>query len=418
MSTMDILAAVSDPKVFGPAFRDADTWSAWRCFLAALFGLPMDDEQQRIFTECTARTDRPNAPSNEAWLVCGRRSGKSFTLALIAVFLSCFRDWRGFLGPGECATVMIIAADRRQARTIVRYVKGLLKSVPMLAATIDSETQESITLTNRVVIEVHSCSFRAVRGYTVVACLADEIAFWTTDEGGANPDHEVLNAVRPAMATVPGSILLCASSPYARRGALWESYSRNFGKAGGPLVWQASTRQMNPTVNQAYIDAEYEKDPISAAAEFGPQFRTDIESFVSREAVEAVIDWGVRSARRSDQSSTLLLPIRQEAAPTHSHWRLLTWRMTSASSIVSARSGRRSPPRLSSRNSVTCLSAIASRRSRATATRACGLPNNLQSAASNTSRAKIQKASFISTCSRSSTRGRSGCSATSGSSRN
>jgi hypothetical protein len=164
----------------------------------------------------------------------------------------------------------------------------------MLAATIDSETQESITLTNRVVIEVHSCSFRAVRGYTVVACLADEIAFWTTDEGGANPDHEVLNAVRPAMATVPGSILLCASSPYARRGALWESYSRNFGKAGGPLVWQASTRQMNPTVNQAYIDAEYEKDPISAAAEFGAQFRTDIESFVSREAVEAVIDWGVQ----------------------------------------------------------------------------------------------------------------------------
>ena len=109
--------------------------------------------------------------------------------------------------------------------------------------------EELITLTNRVVIEVHSCSFRAVRGYTVVACLADEIAFWTTDEGGANPDHEVLNAVRPAMATVPGSMLLCASSPYARRGALWESYSRNFGKAGGPLVWQASTRQMNPTVN-------------------------------------------------------------------------------------------------------------------------------------------------------------------------
>jgi hypothetical protein len=53
-------------------------------------------------------------------------------------------------------------------------------------------------------------------------------------------------------------------------------------------------RQMNPTVNQAYIDAEYEKDPISAAAEFGAQFRTDIESFVSREAVEAANDWGVQ----------------------------------------------------------------------------------------------------------------------------
>jgi hypothetical protein len=51
---------------------------------------------------------------------------------------------------------------------------------------------------------------------------------------------------------------------------------------------------MNPTVPQSFIDDEYEKDPISAAAEFGAEFRTDIESFVSREAVEAVIDWGVR----------------------------------------------------------------------------------------------------------------------------
>jgi hypothetical protein len=163
----------------------------------------------------------------------------------------------------------------------------------MLAQTVEAETAESITLTNRVVIEVHSCSFRAVRGYTVVAALADEIAFWTTDEGGANPDHEVLNAVRPAMATIPGAMLLCASSPYARRGALWERYQRHYGHAGGLLVWQAATRVMNPTVSQSYIDGEYEKDPISAAAEFGAQFRTDVEGYISREAVEAVTEWGV-----------------------------------------------------------------------------------------------------------------------------
>lgn len=50
---------------------------------------------------------------------------------------------------------------------------------------------------------------------------------------------------------------------------------------------------MNPTVSQAYIDAEMEKDPISAAAEYLAQFRTDIESFISREAIEAVTEWGV-----------------------------------------------------------------------------------------------------------------------------
>ena len=138
---MNILDAISDPKVFAHCFRDKGTWAAWFVFLAALFALPMSAEQLAIYQACTGRA-APVARAVEAWLVCGRRAGKSFTLALIAVFLACFSDWRPFLGPGECATIMIIAADRRQARTIIRYVKGLLKSVPMLAQTVESETAQ------------------------------------------------------------------------------------------------------------------------------------------------------------------------------------------------------------------------------------------------------------------------------------
>ena len=55
----------------------------------------------------------------------GRRGGKSFVLAVIAVFLACFKDWRPYLGPGEIGTVMIIAKDRAQARSIKRYISGL-----------------------------------------------------------------------------------------------------------------------------------------------------------------------------------------------------------------------------------------------------------------------------------------------------
>ena len=133
---MNILQAISDPKVFAHCFRDKATWAAWFSFLAALFALPMSDEQLAIYQQCTGRKLAPLVRAVEAWLVCGRRAGKSFILALTAVFLACFVDWRRFLAPGECATVMIIAADRRQARTIMRYVKGLLKSIPMLAQTV------------------------------------------------------------------------------------------------------------------------------------------------------------------------------------------------------------------------------------------------------------------------------------------
>src|SRR5258707_1056091 len=88
-------------------------------------------------------------------------------------------------------------------RVIMRYVLGLLRGVPMLAQLIESETRESISLRNRVVIEVHTASFRSTRGYAIVAGLLDELAFWPTDEGSAEPDAEVISAIKSGMATIP-----------------------------------------------------------------------------------------------------------------------------------------------------------------------------------------------------------------------
>jgi hypothetical protein len=219
-----ILDALNDPHLFGQHFKDKRTWSAWRAFLAALFALPLTTDQHQLFKQCTGREHPSDTQSNEAWLVIGRRGGKSFILATIAVFLATFKDWRPYLGPGERATVMTIAADRKQARVIMRYVKGLLSSVPMLSRLIEGQTPERIDLDNRVTIEIHTTSFRSTRGYTIVAALCDEIAFWPTDENAAEPDYEIINAIRPGMATVPGAMLLCSSSPYARRGALWDAH--------------------------------------------------------------------------------------------------------------------------------------------------------------------------------------------------
>jgi hypothetical protein len=236
-----ILDAIADPLLFAQHFKDPSSWTAWRAFLAALFALPMTPEQVAIFQKHTGRQQPPTEPLHESWLVCGRRSGKSFVLALCAVFLSCFRDWRPFLAVGEVGTVMVIAADRRQARVIMRYVKGLLNAAPMLARQVIGEKTDTITLQNQVCIEIHSASFKTTRGYAIVAALLDELAFWPTDDA-AEPDYEIISALRPGMATIPRAMLLCASSPYARRGALWDAHRKHFGRDGDPvLVWQADT---------------------------------------------------------------------------------------------------------------------------------------------------------------------------------
>ncbi|MGE0750815.1 MAG: hypothetical protein AB7K64_09535 [Variibacter sp.] len=293
-----ILDATADPNLFAPWFKDRATFAAWFAFLAALFALPMTAEQLAVYQRCTGRTAPPTAPASEAWLVCGRRAGKSFVLALVAVFLATFRSWLPHLAPGERGTILIIATDRRQARVILRYVSALLTQVPMLRRIIERDTTSGFDLSNAVTIEVSAASFRSVRGYTLLAALLDEIAFFRTDDA-ANPDYEILAAVRPGMATIPGAMLLCASSPYARRGALWDAHRRHFGRDGDPvLVWQAATRDMNPTVPRRVIDEATERDPASAAAEYGAQFRSDIESFVTREVVDACITLGVRERPR------------------------------------------------------------------------------------------------------------------------
>jgi hypothetical protein len=103
----------------------------------------------------------------------------------------------------------------------------------MLGGLVERQTAEAIHLRNRIVIEVHTASFRAVRGYTVIGAICDEIAFWGAEDS-ANPDVEILNGLRPGMATVPGALLLCISSPYPPRGALWEAYRAHHGRDGDP----------------------------------------------------------------------------------------------------------------------------------------------------------------------------------------
>jgi hypothetical protein len=282
-----IIEAMDSPQLWAGWFKDKDTWQSWRSFLRAFFDLPMDDAGLDVYRQCTGRRFPRPGGHTEATLVVGRRGGKSLILALIASYLATFRDWRPHLTRGEKAQIVVIATDREQAQAIFGYLRELL-AIPLLSDLIASEGRDVIELTNNVVLSVQTCSFRAIRGRTIVAALLDEVAFWRNDESSANPDSEVLAAIRPAQATIPGAIMLKASSPYARRGVLHDDYKRHYGEdTSAALVWQADTRTMNPSVPESFIAAETERDPANAASEYGAQFRSDIIAFVSEEALRA-----------------------------------------------------------------------------------------------------------------------------------
>ena len=215
-------------------------------------------------------------------------------MALISVYLAAFRDYRSYLQPGEMGTLACIASDRRQARLIHRYISAALNQAPILQQLIKTETADSIELHNGVVIEIVTASYRAARGYTLIAAICDEIAYFHSDSGPATRILEIIAAIRPGLSTVPGAKLLCIQS-ICSQGRLWEHHKRYFGLTGSDvLIWQAPSRTMNPTLKQSIVDRALEADPEKARSEYLALFRSDIASFVDRQAAEACVSRGVR----------------------------------------------------------------------------------------------------------------------------
>jgi hypothetical protein len=286
---MNIVEAINNSKLFKPLFRDLETWKTWtNVVLKAAYGLPLSRSELKVYQTITGRKKAPKRPVKTLVIVAGRRSGKSFIISVKAVYQGLFFNYRPFLSPGERGVIQIIAADRQQSRTIFNYCSGILHSNPAFEACIVNETKERIELNTQVDIEIQTASFRTIRGKTVVSALCDEIAYWMAD--GSSPDTEIINAIKPGMLTIPHACLDMLSSPYARRGVLWEYYQEYWAndEAEDTLVIKAPSLLLNPTLDEKHIEGEIAKGS-AARAEWLAEWREDIEDFLSLEQIQAVV---------------------------------------------------------------------------------------------------------------------------------
>jgi hypothetical protein len=289
---VNILKALDEAELFGKTFKRGplrgDSYRNWKVFLSGLFGLPLIGDAPEAFRKYTGRTELPTAAFSECWCICGRRSGKSLIAAATAIYLAAFRDYEQFRAPGETLVLPIIAPDRRQCRVILSYVNGFLDASPTLSTMVRNRLKESIELTNGVRIETHTANFRTVRGYTAIGAILDEAAFLRSDDS-ASPDTELLAAVRPALASIPCAVLLAISSPYARKGEVWNNFREHYGKVSPILVWRAPSRSMNPTLSRFVVETALLRDRAAASSEYLAEFRDDIGGFLSIEEIERAV---------------------------------------------------------------------------------------------------------------------------------
>ncbi len=286
--------ALADPDIFGTVLH-GESWDAWRVLIIAAMGEPLiNDAEREIFTRLTGRTHEPLERVDEFWAIIGRRGGKSRAAGIIAAYIASLVDYRDVLAPGETASLPILSASLWASKRVFQFLNGIFSTVPALRKLVINQTADTISLSTRVDIECRPASYRVgARSATCCAVICDEISSWMDEaSGSANPDSFILQSIRPCLLTTNGP-LVCISTPFARRGELFETFKRDFGADGDPLVLVAKSDSltMHPSLSPKIIQRAWDRDPISAASEYGRDgdivFRSDVEAFVSHEVVDA-----------------------------------------------------------------------------------------------------------------------------------
>jgi hypothetical protein len=124
--------ALEDPELLGAALA-GPSWHPWRSLLLAAMGEPLNADELGTFKRFTGRDVAPERRVDELWCAIGRRGGKSRAMAVLAVYLAGLCDYGDKLARGEKGIVLLIAPDMRQAKVLLEYAEGTLRSTPILS---------------------------------------------------------------------------------------------------------------------------------------------------------------------------------------------------------------------------------------------------------------------------------------------
>ena len=286
---MKLYDFMTNPELAGREFC-GPSWSTWRVIARLIDGdgALLSAEDQGLALQLTGRAKLPTVAPREVYIGAGRRSGKTRFGALVAAWLVA-QDYSERLAPGETAVVADVAPDRRQATLALDYSRGIVHASELLRAELVTDNADALEFSHRTRLEIATASYRTVRGRTMAGAVIDESAFLRAEDT-ALPDLELARALRPALLTLSG-ILVVISSPHRKVGLLHDAFRRYYaadGEARG-LYIQATSRQLNPLLSEDEIQAAMQEDPTAAASEFLGLFRTDVDAFLDDALIDAAV---------------------------------------------------------------------------------------------------------------------------------
>jgi hypothetical protein len=264
-----------------------------RTFLKSIYGLELDDDELDFYCRGTGRKTYDPREQREVTAIIGRRGGKTRLAAQIAVY-EATRTHN--VPPGERAFILVIAPVLRQAQIAFDYVSKYMNGAPELSQLVGRERKSEIELRNGITIACLPCSKVTVRGYSVVCAICDELGFWVHEETAANPEREVIAALRPAMSTLTHTKLIKISTPHRKEGILWEDF-QNRESLDYP-VWQVSSKEMNPTIPEDFLKEAERENKEDFRREYLAEFTDSLVGWITWEMLEPCVVRGCREFPR------------------------------------------------------------------------------------------------------------------------
>ena len=256
--------------------------------LLSLAGEHLDADQAELYRLHTGRPWSPVSEiPDESIILAGRQSGKTSWLGATLILYHTFdpATVEG-LGPGQVRDVLCIAPTVRQAKIMYGRVRALVESRPQLRRHLQGEpTQWELSFDFGVRLGVWPSRGSHIRGLQAKLLLLDEAAFLPCE--GPHADRDILEAIRPSMAVVPGSQIISITTPWVRLGYVYEAFRHRGDVDNGVLVFQASSHELNPGIPTKFLDKERRRDPDYFRREYLAEFVDSISAYLPSESIAA-----------------------------------------------------------------------------------------------------------------------------------
>jgi hypothetical protein len=219
--------------------------------------------------------------------------------------------------------IFLIAQDIDTAASHLNFVAQAINSSKLLSKEIETHNAQSLVLKNGLKLVPAPPTIKSSRGLAIPVINMDEAGFWYTDPKAVNPDYEVERAVQYAMSQFPHAKQILTSTPYIKRGLVWDYFRAgtdgvlltcsSCAKAHVPcghmadererfqdtLVVHASTAAMeNPRIDRKRLIRLQSKDPEAFIRESLAQFVDSISGFFKPDLVEQRVDTGVKEREK------------------------------------------------------------------------------------------------------------------------